>query len=264
MRSTSAAPVSGAATSGGLGSRRSGSCPTRPAPPGAGCTGPVTLAAGSRRARLEIAGRMDRQLKVRGYRIEPGEIESVLAGHPDIDEVSVVATSRHAGDSHLVAYYTPTRAAAQTALHHPRAASLRRYLLDRLPSYMIPAAFIARHPKHVPAAKPGTGAGHSPGAGRTRPVPGAAPPRVRRRSSRPPRRDSPPCGAGCSPATMSALTTSSSRSAATPCSPRRCWCAPTPSSASRRTRCARLPAACSAIPRCAGSRPRWRTPARDG
>ncbi len=122
--------------------------------------------------RLEIAGRMDRQLKVRGYRIEPGEIESVLAGHPDIDEVSVVATSRHAGDSHLVAYYTPTRAAAQTALHHPRAASLRRYLLDRLPSYMIPAAFIARHPKHVPAAKPSTGASHSPGAGRTRPVPG--------------------------------------------------------------------------------------------
>jgi amino acid adenylation domain-containing protein/thioester reductase-like protein len=122
--------------------------------------------------RLEIAGRMDRQLKVRGYRIEPGEIESVLAGHPDIDEVSVVATSRHAGDSHLVAYYTPTRAAAQTALHHPRAASLRGYLLDRLPGYMIPAAFIARHPAHVPAARPRTGPSHGPGTGRTRPVPG--------------------------------------------------------------------------------------------
>ena len=125
------------------------------------------LAAG----RLEIAGRMDRQLKVRGYRIEPGEIESVLAGHPDIDEVSVVASSRHPGDSHLVAYYTPTRAAAQSTLHHPRAASLRRYLLDRLPGYMIPAAFVARHPKQVPTAKPRAGAGDDPGAGRTRPVP---------------------------------------------------------------------------------------------
>ncbi len=46
---------------------------------------------------LEVAGRMDRQLKVRGYRVEPGEIESVLAGHPDIDQVSVVASSRQPG-----------------------------------------------------------------------------------------------------------------------------------------------------------------------
>jgi len=126
------------------------------------------LAAGS----LEVAGRMDRQLKVRGYRIEPAEVESVLAGHPDIDQVSVVASSRRSGDARLVAYYTPTRAAAQTALHHPRAASLRRYLLDRLPSYMVPAAFIARHPRQEPTARPGTGAGDIPGAWRTRPVTG--------------------------------------------------------------------------------------------
>jgi amino acid adenylation domain-containing protein/thioester reductase-like protein len=121
---------------------------------------------------LEIAGRMDRQLKIRGYRIEPGEIESVLAGHPDIDEVSVVASSRHPGDTRLVAYYTPTRvAAAQTALHHPRAASLRRYLLERLPSYMIPAAFIARHPRQDRADRPGAGTGDTRGAVRAQPVP---------------------------------------------------------------------------------------------
>ncbi len=120
---------------------------------------------------LEVAGRMDRQLKVRGYRIEPGEIERVLAGHPDIDQASVVATARHHGDTRLVAYYTPTRAAAQTALHHPRAASLRRYLLDRLPSYMIPAAFIARQPRQDRPDRPGPRAGGIPGAERARPVP---------------------------------------------------------------------------------------------
>ena len=105
---------------------------------------------------LEVAGRVDRQLKVRGFRVEPGEIESVLAGHPDIEEVSVVASTRDSGDTRLVAYYTPrssparsATAAAHTAQHHPPAASLRRYLLDRLPSYMIPTAFISRH--HLPA-----------------------------------------------------------------------------------------------------------------
>ena len=101
---------------------------------------------------LEVAGRVDRQLKVRGFRVEPGEIESVLAGHPDIDQVSVVASARESGDTRLVAYYTPSAAAAESALHHPPAASLRHYLLDRLPGYMIPAAFIARH--HLP---PGPG-----------------------------------------------------------------------------------------------------------
>ena len=91
---------------------------------------------------------MDRQLKVRGFRVEPGEIESVLAGHPDIDQVSVVASTRSSGDTRLVAYYTPSAAAtakAGTGTHHPSAASFRSYLLDRLPGYMIPAAFIARH-----------------------------------------------------------------------------------------------------------------------
>jgi amino acid adenylation domain-containing protein/thioester reductase-like protein len=126
------------------------------------------LAAGT----LEIAGRMDRQLKVRGYRIEPGEIENILAGHPDIDRAWVVASSRHPGDSRLVAYYTPTRAAAETALHHPRAATLRRYLLDRLPSYMVPAAFVPRHPLEDATARSGPGAADTRGAERTWAVPG--------------------------------------------------------------------------------------------
>ena len=77
----------------------------------AGCTAPETSAAGCADGSLEVAGRMDRQLKVRGFRVEPGEIESVLAGHPDIDQVSVVASTRSSGDTRLVAYYTPSAGA---------------------------------------------------------------------------------------------------------------------------------------------------------
>jgi amino acid adenylation domain-containing protein/thioester reductase-like protein len=105
---------------------------------------------------LEVAGRMDRQLKVRGFRVEPGEIESVLAGHPGVSQVSVTAVAGDSGDTRLVAYYTPSQAgASETAAHHPPAAALRRYLLDRLPGYMIPAAFVPR--QHLPdLAEPGT------------------------------------------------------------------------------------------------------------
>ena len=107
---------------------------------------------------LEVTGRADRQLKVRGYRVEPGEIENVLAGHPEIDQVSVIATTRGSGDTRLVAYYTTAPDTA--AHHHPSAASLRHYLADRLPGYMIPAAFFARH--RLPDA---SGPGHSPETG---------------------------------------------------------------------------------------------------
>jgi amino acid adenylation domain-containing protein/thioester reductase-like protein len=103
---------------------------------------------------LEVTGRLDRQLKVRGYRVEPGEIESVLAGHPDIEQVSVVASPRSSGDTRLVAYYTPVRHPADGSARHRRpAASFRGYLLDRLPGYMIPAAFVARH--HLPPSPAG-------------------------------------------------------------------------------------------------------------
>jgi amino acid adenylation domain-containing protein/thioester reductase-like protein len=107
---------------------------------------------------LDIAGRMDRQLKVRGFRVEPAEIESVLAGHPDIDQVSVEAAMRSSGDSRLVAYYTlRPGVAADAATRHRPAASFRRYLLDQLPGYMVPAEFIAHHLPSPPVR--GTGPG---------------------------------------------------------------------------------------------------------
>jgi len=95
---------------------------------------------------LEVAGRVDRQLKVRGFRVEPSEIESVLAGHPDIGQVAVVATRHGTGDTRLAAYYTAASGDAASdgaASHGLSAAGLRRYLRARLPTYMIPTTFVA-------------------------------------------------------------------------------------------------------------------------
>ena len=81
-------------------------------------------------------GRLDNQVKVRGFRIELEEIESTLGGYPDLAESVVVAHEEGSDDKMLVAYYRPA------AEGRPTLASLRAYLSARLPSYMIPAHFI--------------------------------------------------------------------------------------------------------------------------
>lgn len=85
---------------------------------------------------LEFLGRIDRQVKVRGFRVEPGEIESALKGHPLLNDV-VVQPSDKSGRSHLVAYVT--------SLHMDDAdivSDVRNWLSAKLPDFMIPAEFV--------------------------------------------------------------------------------------------------------------------------
>ncbi len=84
---------------------------------------------------LEFVGRVDDQIKIRGYRIEPGEIETALRTHPDVTQAVVIAREDRHGDNQLAAYVIATG-------DGPRPDSLREYLRQRLPHYMVPAAVV--------------------------------------------------------------------------------------------------------------------------
>ncbi|GGS49643.1 non-ribosomal peptide synthetase [Actinokineospora fastidiosa] len=98
-------------------------------PPGARMYRTGDLARWRRDGVVEFLGRADDQLKVRGFRIEPGEVESVLAGHPGVARAAVAGR----GDR-LVAYVVPDG--------EVEPAALRRYLVERLPDYLVPGAFV--------------------------------------------------------------------------------------------------------------------------
>ncbi|GAA3989769.1 hypothetical protein GCM10022384_42160 [Streptomyces marokkonensis] len=84
---------------------------------------------------LEYLGRTDDQVKVRGFRIEPGEIATALTTHPAVRRCVVVVREDPSGDRRLVAYVVPAAADAD----HPE---LRRHLAALLPAHMVPAAFV--------------------------------------------------------------------------------------------------------------------------
>src|SRR5690606_12829354 len=96
---------------------------------------------------LEYLGRVDFQLKLRGYRIEPGEIEAALLAQPGVAQAVVVAREFGPGDRRLVAYLSPPDGEAG-----PEAAALRAALRRRLPDYMVPAVFVALEALPVNAA----------------------------------------------------------------------------------------------------------------
>lgn len=86
---------------------------------------------------IDYRGRIDHQVKIRGFRIELGEVEMNLLGHPSVEDAIVLAESNGSAENRLIAYIRSD---------HSRAASaneLRGFLKQRIPDYMIPAAFVS-------------------------------------------------------------------------------------------------------------------------
>ncbi len=83
---------------------------------------------------IEFLGRIDQQVKVRGFRVEPAEIEAVLARHPTVSQAAVVARPGPGGDPELVAYVV----SATT----PDVETLRAFVATMVPDYMVPAIVV--------------------------------------------------------------------------------------------------------------------------
>ncbi|WP_420130679.1 amino acid adenylation domain-containing protein [Longimicrobium sp.] len=84
---------------------------------------------------IEFLGRVDEQVKIAGFRVEPGEVEAVLAEHPAVAQAAVVAREFDGAGVRLVAYAVP-------ALEGIDEAELRRWLRDRLPGFLVPSALV--------------------------------------------------------------------------------------------------------------------------
>jgi amino acid adenylation domain-containing protein/non-ribosomal peptide synthase protein (TIGR01720 family) len=85
---------------------------------------------------IEYLGRLDNQVKIRGFRIELGEIEAVLAQHPDVRENVVLVVQALSDHKHIKAYIVSNQAQFLDNT------SLRGFLQEKLPDYMIPSAFV--------------------------------------------------------------------------------------------------------------------------
>ena len=98
---------------------------------------------------VEFLGRRDEQVKLRGYRVELGEIEAALNAHPQLRESVATVREDTPGDQRLVAYVVPREAQAETETggsnpptHSLTTNTLQNYLRARLPEYMIPSTFV--------------------------------------------------------------------------------------------------------------------------
>ena len=85
---------------------------------------------------IEFLGRIDEQVKIRGNRIELGEISATLDRHPAVRSSVLVVDERGAGERRLIAYVVPADG------RHPNAEQLRAHLAQHLPDYMLPAVFV--------------------------------------------------------------------------------------------------------------------------
>ncbi len=85
---------------------------------------------------VEFLGRLDHQVKLRGFRIEPGEIESVLGAHPAVAQCAVMVRGTDQ-DAALVAYFVPRAGGAEAQVD-----ALRDHLRRSVPDYMMPSAFV--------------------------------------------------------------------------------------------------------------------------
>ena len=85
---------------------------------------------------VEYIGRADDQIKIRGSRVEPGEVETALAQHPAVREAVVVAREDRPGERRIVAY------TVGRDREEPHSSDLRTFLRDRLPEFMVPTAFV--------------------------------------------------------------------------------------------------------------------------
>jgi len=96
------------------------------------------LARWSRTGEIEFLGRADFQIKLRGFRIEPGDVEHALTRHPAVREAVVIVREDQPGDKRLVGYVVGAEDAGM-----PPARELQQLVRDRLPDYMIPSAVVA-------------------------------------------------------------------------------------------------------------------------
>ncbi|WP_404827722.1 amino acid adenylation domain-containing protein, partial [Streptomyces aureocirculatus] len=98
--------------------------------------------------RLVYQGRADAQVKVRGFRIEPGEVEAALTAHPGVAQTVVAAHEERGGGKQLVAYVVPVAGGGIAGVGDidfgvgVSARELRRFAAERLPEFMVPAAYV--------------------------------------------------------------------------------------------------------------------------